>query len=199
MFNMRINGQFTYFNKTRLDMIDKRKEYKYVVKEKRDEDEEDKPRTLKQDATDGVVIAVLCLILGGVSGLVYGNLTQLGTIPGLIQFTFWGSVVGTVVGFGVMVGVVFPIQQTETGRKGFFAGVTSIVVALVMLVLASVGVMSLGFLGGTEAATSVDPNQATPAGATAPAMPAGAMPAGAMPAGSAPGAAHAAGAAPAAP
>ena len=196
MFNMRINGQFTYFNKTRLDMIDKRKEYKYIAKEKVDEDEEDKPRTLKQDATDGVVIAVLCLILGGVSGMVYGNMTQLGSVPGIIPFTFWGSVVGTVVGFGVLVGVVYPIQRTETGRKGFFTGVVSIVVALTMLILASVGVMSLGFLGGSSAATPADLNQAAPAGAAPAGMP---MPAGAMPAGPIPGATPAAGGAAPAP
>ena len=194
MFNMRINGQFTYFNKTRLGMIDKRKEYKYVAKEKRGEDDEDelKPRTLKQDATDGSVIAVLCLILGGVSGMVYGNMTQLGSVPGMIQFTFWGSVVGTVVGFGVLVGVVFPIQRTETGRKGFFTGVVSLVVMLIMLVLAAVGVMSLGFLGGSDAVTPVDPNQAAPAGAAPQGMPM-------TPAGADPGAAHTAGGAAATP
>ncbi|MBC8114872.1 MAG: hypothetical protein H7062_10870 [Candidatus Saccharimonas sp.] len=190
MFNMRINGQFTYFNKTRLDMIDKRKEYKYVAKEKVDEDEEDKPRTLKQDATDGSAIAILCMILGGVGGMVFGNMTQLGTVPGIIQFTFWSSVVGTVVGFGVLVGVVYPIQRSETGRKGFFTGVISLVVMLLMLVLASVGVMSLGFLGGSDAVTPVDPNQAAPAGAAPAGMP---MPTGAMPAGQMPGAANAAG------
>ena len=87
-------------------------------------------------------------------------------------------------GFGVLIGVVYPFQRTETGRKGFFAGVVSIVVTLTMLILASVGVMSLGFLGESNAPTPAVPNQAAPAGAD---------PAGAMPAGQMPGAAHAAG------
>jgi phage FluMu protein Com len=32
MFNMRINGEFTYYHKNRLGLIDKKKEYKYVSK-----------------------------------------------------------------------------------------------------------------------------------------------------------------------
>ena len=185
MFNMRINGQFTYFNKTRLDMIDKRKEYKYIAKEKRDEDEDDKPRTLKQDATDGVVVAVMCLILGGVIGMIYGNLTQLGMMAGIIQFTFWGSVVATVVGFGVLIGVVYPIQREETGRKGFFAGVTGLAVCLVMLALALSGVVSVGFWSGSAETPQQNQQQAQPPEGMMPQMqpPGGAIPGGAVPAG----------------
>jgi predicted RNA-binding Zn-ribbon protein involved in translation (DUF1610 family) len=61
MFNMRINGQFTYFNKTRLDMIDKRKEYKYVAKIKKGEDGEEIIDTSGKDINMGVGLA-----LGGV-------------------------------------------------------------------------------------------------------------------------------------
>ena len=58
MFNMRINGQFTYFNKTRLGMIDKKKEYKYVSKVKLDEDGEVIVDTSGKDVNMGVALAL---------------------------------------------------------------------------------------------------------------------------------------------
>lgn len=164
LFNMRTNGQFTYYMKDRLDLIDKPKEYKYVAKERRNEDDDDKPRTWQQDLTDGVVVAVMCLLLGGIAGMLYGNLTSVGTPTGVAQGVFGGSAVGVIVGFFVMLGIVFPFKQNEESRKGFIGGVTSLVVLLVTLGLALGGVVSLGFIGGAEATPAAAPadQQAAP-------------------------------------
>jgi len=82
LFNMRTNGQYTYYFRERLELIDKAKEYKYVSK-KRTEDDEDAPRTLEKDASEGVMIAVAFALVGGIGGMVYGNLTTFGMMKGV--------------------------------------------------------------------------------------------------------------------
>ncbi len=76
LFNMRINGQFTYFNKGRLEMIDKRKEYKYVAKTQVGEDGEiiDLSDKSGKDIGLGVVVALFGLAVSG--GGLYTFLTQ---------------------------------------------------------------------------------------------------------------------------
>ncbi len=92
MFNMRINGAFTYFNKTRLDLIDRKKEYKYVARARRDEDDDDvfKERTPALDAKEGAMIAAVCTLVGIVGGMLVGALTDIGVVGGVLG----GAVVG---------------------------------------------------------------------------------------------------------
>ena len=85
LFLMRINGQFTYYHKNRLEMIDKRKEYKYVAKEKKeDDDDDDKPKTDKQVAADSLVVALLGAIIGLVGGVVYSSVANAGMTVAII-------------------------------------------------------------------------------------------------------------------
>ncbi len=112
MFNMRINGQFTYFNKTRLGMIDKRKEYKYVAKEKRDEDEEEKPKTNQQVVVDSLVVVLMGIIIGGAFGLVVGSLTDLGSALGVLGGVAMGV---RLVGLGSHIMVVVAIFKESIG------------------------------------------------------------------------------------
>jgi len=90
LFNMRTNGYFTYYFKDRLALIDKAKDYKYVAKERKSEDDDDLPATLQKDLTDGVVIAFAFGLVGGIGGMLYGSLTSAGVPKG--------------VGFGVLLG-----------------------------------------------------------------------------------------------
>ena len=187
LFNMRINGQFTYFNKTRLDMIDKKKEYKYVAKEKRDEDDDDKPRTPKQDVTDGIVVAVICVMFGVIAGMLYGSLTSVGPVPGLIIGGYsGGSLAAGIAGIGIIVtafqesvgwgliawfvpfgNLAFVITHWEQTRKNFVQGVAGMVLAIILLVVGLVAV----FTGQLDTPAPAEPGAVAPVGA-APVAPA---------------------------
>lgn len=191
MFNMRVNGQYTYYHKNRLELIDKAKEYKYVAKEKRDEDEDEKPRTMQQDLTDAVVVTLVFLLLGGIGGMVYGSLnTDAGVTLGIIMGVFWGSAFAsgagkvamsnaawdTSTGWGLAVRFVpfaefaFLINYWERARRGFFIQMISGPVFIIMLILAVIGTINLGFLGGSGATQDNQQQVAPPAGAM-PGMP----------------------------
>ena len=104
MFNMRINGQFTYFNKNRLEMVDKRKEYKYVAKIVVGEDGEvvDMSDKSGKDIGLGVIVALFGLAVSG--GGIYKFLVP--GVPGMDAAATQGAAyqagVWTGVGFGVL-------------------------------------------------------------------------------------------------
>lgn len=85
MFNMRTNGQFTYYNKNSLDLIDRRKEYKYKAIEKRDEDEDEKPKTPAQMLVDAIVFVSVFDLIGLVGGMLYGSFSSDGVGIGIIR------------------------------------------------------------------------------------------------------------------
>jgi DNA-directed RNA polymerase subunit RPC12/RpoP len=91
LFNMRTNGQFTYYNKSSLELVDKLKEYKYKAKEKRDEDEDEKPKTVVQQAVDGFVFVLVFALIGVVGGMLYGTLTDVGVPKGIVTGMLIGS------------------------------------------------------------------------------------------------------------
>jgi DNA-directed RNA polymerase subunit RPC12/RpoP len=90
MFNMRTNGLFTYYFRERMELIDKAKEYKYVAKERRGEDEDDEERSLQQDAVEGITISLVCIFLGLIGGMIYGAVTDAGIYKGIMIGTFIG-------------------------------------------------------------------------------------------------------------
>lgn len=106
MFNMRINGQFTYFNKTRLGMIDKKKEYKYVAKIKRSEDDDDEEVVAESPGKVigmGVGVALFGAAICG--GAIYTILTQAppgGEAAGSAYKAGYYAGVWTGFGFGVL-------------------------------------------------------------------------------------------------
>jgi len=72
---MRINGQFTYYHKIRLQLIDKRKEFKYVSKTVRGEDGEIIVVASKgKEMGMGIGVTVFGLAVTG--GGIYKFLTQ---------------------------------------------------------------------------------------------------------------------------
>jgi ABC-type arginine transport system permease subunit len=94
MFNMRTNGQFTFYFREKLDLIDKAKEYKYVAKERRrSDDDDDAPRTLQQDIVEAISIAGVCILMGVIGGMLYGTLTDAGVPKGIL----FGTAIGVVI------------------------------------------------------------------------------------------------------
>ncbi|MFO1046091.1 MAG: hypothetical protein U0941_30300 [Planctomycetaceae bacterium] len=133
MFNMRTNGQFVYYFKERLELIDKAKEYKYVAKKRKSEDDDDEPVTLQKDLTDGLVIAIVFALVGGVGGMLYGSLTSAG-LPKGISF---GVLLGTALGllFGLIRLMILAFDgggfSWERTRKLVFEIIGAIVIALI--------------------------------------------------------------------
>lgn len=97
---LRMLANFTYYHKSSLDLITRAKEYKYVAKEKLDEDEEgvEKPMQVK----DGAVLGGVFVLLGIVGGLLYGSLFEVGIGNGIIWGMCVGSTIGEAVG-GIMI------------------------------------------------------------------------------------------------
>lgn len=156
MFNMRINGLYTFYNRDRLELIDKAKEYKYVAKERRNpDDDDDVPRTLQKDATEGVVFVLVFAIMGCVGGMLYGSLTDAGVTKGVLLGTEWGiRVAGIITGFMLItkafqesIGwgffyfipcfgpIIFIAKHWELTRKEFFQVVTVFVIFLILVIL----------------------------------------------------------------
>lgn len=92
MFNMRTNGNFTFYFRDRLELVDKAKEYKYVAKKRRneDEDEDDAPRTAQQDLAEGIMVPLVCILMGLIGGMLFGALTDAGVPRGILAGTFCG-------------------------------------------------------------------------------------------------------------
>lgn len=155
MFNMRTNGQFTYYFKERLELIDKAKEYKYVAKERRKSDgDDDEPRTTKQDATEGVVFVLVFVLLGGVGGMLYGALTDAGVAKGVLVGTYLGTcLASSITGISLIIAAftesvawgflvwlipfavfVFISKHWEKTRKLFFQMITTFVCFLCLLI-----------------------------------------------------------------
>lgn len=91
LFNMRTNGQFVYYNKATLDLVDKRKDYKYVAKEKVDEDEE-KPKTVVQQLVEALVYEAIFALFGLIGGMLYGGLTDFGFLKGMLSGFLYGLI-----------------------------------------------------------------------------------------------------------
>jgi DNA-directed RNA polymerase subunit RPC12/RpoP len=164
LFNMRTNGQFTYYNKASLELVDRVKEYKYRAKEKRDEDEDEKPKTTVQQAVDGFVFVVVFCLLGLVGGMLYGSLTSAGTTNGIVTGMLIASILGWIVahilgikeGFldsplwgslniiPIIPGFIFVSKNWEYRRTLFFQYLFSLLALVAMIVAAySVGVLPI--------------------------------------------------------
>jgi hypothetical protein len=179
MFNMRTNGQFTYYFKERMELIDKAKEYKYVAKERRKDDDDDEPQTLQKDMTEGISVSAVCILIGLVGGMLYGALTDAGVPKGILFGTLVGIQIAALpagigvliaafsesIGWGLLVwfvpGAVFYFfaKHWEKTRKLFFQNIV-VIVAMVFWYIA------FFVMGGP---TMMSPQGAAPAVPTAPA------------------------------
>ena len=133
MFNMRTNGQFVYYFKERLELIDKAKEYKYVAKKRKTEDDDDEPATLQKDLTDGLVIAIVFALVGGVGGMLYGTLTSAGLPKGISFGVLLGTTLGLIFGLIRLMILAFDGGgfSWERTRKLTFEIIGAVVIALI--------------------------------------------------------------------
>ncbi len=165
LFNMRTNGQFTYYNKSSLELVDKLKEYKYKAKEKRDEDEDEKPKTVVQQAVDGFVFVLVFALIGVVGGMLYGTLTDVGVPKGIVTGMLIGLTLAWITSYfnGVKEGFqdsqmwgflnlipivpafVFVSKQWEYRQPLFFQMLFSLIAELAIVVTAfAMGVFPFG-------------------------------------------------------
>ncbi len=142
LFNMRINGQFTFFFRERLNLIDKAKEYKYVAKKRKsdEDDDDDVPQTMQKDLTEGAVIAIVFALVGGVGGLLYGSLTAAGVPKGVGFGVMLGCALGLVIALIRLIVVAAGGFTWERARKIVFEMIAAAVIALIaVVVFASMG------------------------------------------------------------
>lgn len=104
LFLMRVNGQFTYFNKKYLGLVDRRKEKKYVAAEPGFEDEE-KPKTMIQLWGDAFAFFLIFDLLGFVVGFLYGWFTgNVGQSEGVFKGIVYGASIGHAIGIVALIG-----------------------------------------------------------------------------------------------
>ncbi len=163
LFNMRINGLFTYYFRERLELVDKAKEYKYIAKARRDpDDDEDAPRTLQQDAIEGAVATVVCSLVGVIGGMLYGALQGKPMMASILIGGMYGSYFamaiaqinlivaafkekiwwGLIVWFVPLGSVVFIIQHWVVARKIAFQLITAIVLLMIFVIAVTVTVVA---------------------------------------------------------
>ncbi len=169
LFNMRTNGQFTYYFKERLELIDKAKEYKYVAGKRRTDDDDEEEKTLQQDLVEALVMSAVCFLVGGIGGTLYGVFSVgdiglsllMGVMFGIyaIALVAWFTMVseafkesplwglGTV--FVGLVGLIFLILHFERCRKAFFMNCIAILSVIILVGLILGGIM---VFGGPQAA-----------------------------------------------
>jgi hypothetical protein len=198
LFNMRTNGQFTYYNKASLELIDKSKEYKYRAKEKVDEDADEKSKTTAQQAVDGFVFLLVFCLIGVVGGMLYGSLTDAGTTKGVVTGMLISIVLSWIVahingvkdGFNdspmwgflnlipVIPGFIFVSKHWEYRRTLFFQQLFTLIALIAIIVTAyAVELLPIRYSGSDPAPQGGAPTQMNP-GMMAPGMmaPPGAAP-----------------------
>jgi ribosomal protein S27E len=133
LYCMRVNGQFVYYFRESLDMIVLAKEYKYVAKEKVDE-EDIKPKTLQEVLIEAVVLLVILLVIGGVFGMVSGSMNGEPILLSILGGLIWGVRLAFFVGMSQLTSAAWK----QHPGLGILVGLTpaSIVISIVCAVVA---------------------------------------------------------------
>jgi DNA-directed RNA polymerase subunit RPC12/RpoP len=204
MFNMRTNGQFTYYHKNSLEMVDKLKEYKYIAKEKRSEDDDEKPKTAVQQLIDAFVFMMVFDLVGLVGGMLYGSMTDAGPGKGIFFGLCIGSGIALVAAcingakaafqenatWGMLVLLFYPVtapifafKKWEERQTVFFQyALTSITCVVLVIAGFATGIFSTESAPAAPSGQSQQPEMpggaaGMPGGAAMPGMPGGpAMP-----------------------
>ncbi len=187
MFNMRTNGRFTYYNRGSLDMVDKRKEYKYIAKKRVDEDEDEAPKTLAKMLTEAVAFFLVFDLFGLVGGMLYGSFTEAGAMTGIFYGVYIAQSIAAFVNFIICVKlafqnslkwgaislfglfpigfIVFVFQNFEERKEAFIQLVVGMVISLTVVIVGLVsGLLFLFGDAGPE-------NQIAPPAVEVPAKP----------------------------
>lgn len=180
MYVCRVNGQFIYFFRESLDLIFLAKEYKYVAKQQTDEDEEAKPKTIAQIATEAIVTTLICVTIGAVGGMLFAAFgDNVNTVVSMLVGAYYGASLASLVGkimlvttaFKESVGwglvalfvpfgeLIYASKHWQDAAPGCLTMLSATVVAIFILILALAGLFSLASLGIGGA----DPNANQPA------------------------------------
>ncbi len=188
LYSCRVNGQFLYFFRESLDLILLAKEYKYIAKEKPDEDEDVKPKTINKIATEAAVTALICSLLGLVGGMLFSAFSAQGNmVVGMLVGLYYGAAFAGVIGqimlisaafgesvvWGLIVlfvplgSLVYVIKFWQEAAPGFFTALFGNCLMFFVIVLALAGVVGTDQLGfgnsGGDAAAQMAPEEAMPA------------------------------------
>lgn len=199
LYSCRVNGQFLYFFRESLDLIFLEKQYKYVAKEKTDEDDDMKPPTHAKLMQEGALISLVISLLGLVGGMLYGSaVASDGDIVGGMlvgtYFAAWFSLVvgnimlivagfkespmwGLIVWFVPFGFIVFAIKFLDQAIKPLSTFVTGFATMVLVAILAVAGLVDFNKLDPTGGGGNPQ-QQVQPVDAGMDAMPAmdGAMP-----------------------
>ncbi|GIX03956.1 MAG: hypothetical protein KatS3mg113_0962 [Planctomycetaceae bacterium] len=116
LYIMRLNAQLVFVYRDWLDLVVLEKETKYVAKISREEeDAEAKPKTWQQALGESAAIAGICVLIGGVFGMIAGNLTNLGTGSGIFMGVVGGSAFALLIGHLMLANTAF---QRSVGWGG---------------------------------------------------------------------------------
>ncbi len=116
VFNMRSNGLFAVYFRHRLDLITMVEEIKYVPKQVKDEEDEQKSGLTWAKLAIGIAIAIA---FGTSAGAVYGMVSDAGLLLGLLSGIYWSVVVITVIGRFMLLGAAFQ-ESTLWGMACFW-------------------------------------------------------------------------------
>ena len=157
MFNMRTNGQFTYYNRGVLDLVDKTKEKKYKATERRGDDDDEKPKTPVQQFVESLVLVMVFGLIGLVGGMLYGTLTDAGPMKGILLGMAIGSILAAIAAWFICVkagfqdspmwgflnlfchpvsSIIFASNDWKERQVYCFQAVNSIVICVVLVICA---------------------------------------------------------------
>jgi|GEM_PF-1463633 len=154
LFNMRTNGHFAYFFREHLDLQVLIKEYKYVATISRET--EKKKKSTGDVVSEAAVAVLIFMIMGVIFGLLYGTMSDFGTVNGLVAGMYYGAgVANLVAGWGLIIAafgvspawglmvffsgcmcgipvIFFLIQEWEDAKPHFFQWLFALLVQLLL-------------------------------------------------------------------
>lgn len=165
LFNIRTNGQFAYYFRDTMGLVGQAKQKKYkAILPRGEEADDEKPKTLPQVLVEAAVIVLICALLGGIGGMLYGAISgsQMGIMATILIGVYYGTLFadasghfnmvsaaftqGTVWGLVVLLvpfgNVFFTVNYWNEARSGCLTQVLASVVLMFLLILAVAGVIS---------------------------------------------------------
>jgi hypothetical protein len=169
MYACRVNGQFIYYFRESLDLQALAKEYKYVAKVRKDEDEDAPPKTLQQVLVEAAILTVVCTVICAVGGMIIGTMSQGGSmVGGLLVGLFYGPLLTIGIGhlmimseafkenvgwglacwfFGAPADGIFVATHWEEGRGGCLVSVFGLLLFVMGIVMLVAGILTFASLG----------------------------------------------------
>lgn len=184
LFNIRTNGQFAYYFRDTMGLVGQAKQKKYkAILPRGEEADDEKPKTLPQVLVEAAVIVLICALLGGIGGMLYGAISgsQMGIMATILIGVYYGTLFADMsghfnmvsaaftqgTGWGLIVllvpfgNIFFTVNYWNEARSGCLTQVIASIVLMFLLILAVAGLIS-GILPVGDG-TSGAPTNAAPA------------------------------------